>query len=85
MERDFLLGIVARLKGDALAARAAFMKARTQLEEELRVHPDDMDLLSDLGLIDAALGRKARGAERRPARDGTGAHRPRSNVRAVVQ
>ena len=46
------------MKGDAAAARAAFMKARTELEEELRVHPDNMDLLSDLGLIDAALGRK---------------------------
>ena len=34
------------------------MKARTQLEEEVRVHPDDMALLSDLGLIDAGLGRK---------------------------
>ncbi len=34
------------------------MKARTQLEEEVRVNPDDMGLLSDLGLIDAALGRK---------------------------
>ena len=34
------------------------MRARTELEEELRVHPDDMGLLSDLGLIDAALGRK---------------------------
>ena len=41
-----------------MAARAAFMKARTQLEEEVRVHPDNMGLLSDLGLIDAALGRK---------------------------
>jgi Tfp pilus assembly protein PilF len=56
--RDFWLGVVARLKGDAEAARAAFMKARTKLEEELRVHPDNMGLLSDLGLIDAALGRK---------------------------
>ena len=34
------------------------MKARTELEEELRVHPDDMHLLSRLALIDAALGRK---------------------------
>ena len=41
-----------------MAARAAFMKVRTKLEEEVRVHPDNMDLLSDLGLIDAALGRK---------------------------
>src|SRR5207249_1252795 len=55
--RDFWLGVVARLKGDGVAARAAFMKVRTKLEEELRVHPDNVDLLSDLGLIDAALGR----------------------------
>jgi serine/threonine protein kinase/Tfp pilus assembly protein PilF len=56
--RDFWLGVVARLKGDAVAARAAFMRVRTKLEEEVRVHPDNMGLLSDLGLIDAALGRK---------------------------
>src|SRR6266403_4062668 len=56
--RDFWLGVVARLKGDAAAARAAFMTARTQLEEEIRVHADDGRLLSRLGLIDAALGRK---------------------------
>src|SRR5438477_620982 len=56
--RDFSLGVVARSKGDVAAARAAFMRARTQLEEELRVHPDNMGLLADLGLIDAALGRK---------------------------
>ena len=56
--RDFWLGVVARLKGDVAAARAAFMRARTETEEELRVHPDDISLLSDLGLIDAALGRK---------------------------
>jgi hypothetical protein len=56
--RDFSLGVVAWLKGDAPAARAAFMKVHTKLEEELRIHPDNIDLLSDLGLIDAALGRK---------------------------
>ena len=56
--RDFSLGVVARLKGDVAAAQAAFMRARAQLEEELRVHPDDMHLVSDLGLIDAALGKK---------------------------
>src|SRR5438105_6240220 len=37
--RDFSLGLVARLKGDVAAARAAFMRARTELEEEIRVHP----------------------------------------------
>jgi serine/threonine protein kinase/tetratricopeptide (TPR) repeat protein len=56
--RDFWLGVVARLKGDTVAANAGFMKVRTKLEEEVRAHPDNMDLLSDLGLIDAALGRK---------------------------
>jgi TolB-like protein/tRNA A-37 threonylcarbamoyl transferase component Bud32 len=56
--RDFSLGVVARLKGDVAAARAAFIRARAQVEEELQDHPDDMRLVSDLGLIDAALGRK---------------------------
>jgi TolB-like protein/class 3 adenylate cyclase len=55
---DFSVGLVARLKGDETSARAAFMKVRAQLEEETRVHPDSIDLLSGLGLIDAALGRK---------------------------
>jgi TolB-like protein/Tfp pilus assembly protein PilF len=58
VRRDFLLGIIARLKGDVGAARAAFMKARTETEEELRVHPDDMDLLFSLAQIDALLARK---------------------------
>jgi len=56
--RDFLLGIIARLKGDVGAARAAFMKARTNLEEELRIHPDNADLLFSLAQIDALLARK---------------------------
>ena len=56
--RDFSLGVVARLKGDATAAGAAFMKVRAGLEEAMRVHPDDRSLLFDLGLIDAFLGRR---------------------------
>ena len=56
--RDFWVGVVARLKGDETSARAAFMKARAQQEEEIRVHPDNADLLAELGLIDAGLGRK---------------------------
>ena len=56
--RDFWVGVVARLKGDETSARAAFMRARTQQEEEIRDHPEDVSLLSELGLIDAALGRK---------------------------
>ena len=34
------------------------MRARAQQEEEIRGHPDDVGLLSELGLIDAGLGRK---------------------------
>jgi serine/threonine protein kinase/tetratricopeptide (TPR) repeat protein len=56
--RDFWVGVVARLKGDETSARAAFMRARAQQEEELRVHPDNAGLLAELGLIDAGLGRK---------------------------
>ena len=56
--RDFWVGVIARLKGDETSARAAFMRARTQQEEEIRGHPDDVSLLVDLGLIDAGLGRK---------------------------
>jgi TolB-like protein/Flp pilus assembly protein TadD len=56
--RDFCMGVVARLKGDETSAHAAFMSARAQQEEEIRGHPDDVILLSHLGLIDAGLGRK---------------------------
>ena len=55
---DFWVGVVARLRGDESSARAAFMRVRAQQEEELRVHPDNADLLAGLGLIDAGLGRK---------------------------
>jgi len=56
--RDFWVGLIARLKGDETSARAAFMRARAQQEEEIRGHADDAVLLADLGLIDAGLGRK---------------------------
>jgi hypothetical protein len=56
--RDFWLAVLARLKGDETSARAAFMRARAQQEEEIRNHPDEVNLLSDIGLIDAGLGRK---------------------------
>ena len=77
--RDFWVGVVARLKGDETSARAAFMRARAQQEEEIRAHPDDAALLSELGLIDAGLGKKRRGTERRPARDGTGSPASKTN------
>jgi TolB-like protein len=70
--RDFWVGVLARFKGDETSARAAFMRARAQQEEEIRGHPDSTglrssalglaagssSLLCELGLIDAGLGRK---------------------------
>jgi tetratricopeptide (TPR) repeat protein len=56
--REFWVGVVARLKGDETSARAAFLRARAQREEEIRGRPDDVTLLAELGLIDAVLGRK---------------------------
>lgn len=57
--RDFWMGLVARAKGDVVAAQAAFTAARAEQEEKVRVAPpDDADVLSALGVIDAALGRK---------------------------
>jgi TolB-like protein/Flp pilus assembly protein TadD len=56
--RDFWVGVVARLKGDETSSRAAFMRARAQQEEAIRGHAEDVTLVSELGLIDAGLGRK---------------------------
>ena len=56
--RAYLQGLVARTKGDAAAARAAFTAARTRQEESVRAQPDDGPVLCLLGLIDASLGRK---------------------------
>jgi serine/threonine-protein kinase len=56
--RAVLEGLVARMKGDAAAAQAAFSAARTQQEQAVRARPDYGAPLCVLGLIDAALGRK---------------------------
>jgi serine/threonine-protein kinase len=58
VSRAYLEGLVARMKGDAAAAQAAFSAARTQQEEAVRARPDYGPTLCVLGLIDAALGRK---------------------------
>jgi serine/threonine protein kinase/Tfp pilus assembly protein PilF len=58
LSRDFWVGVVARMKGDAAAARTAFTAARAQQEEAVRARPDNAPLLSGLGMIDAGLGRK---------------------------
>jgi len=54
----YLQGLVARMKGDAAGARAAFTAARVQQEEAVRARPDYGPPLCALGLIDAGLGRK---------------------------
>jgi serine/threonine-protein kinase len=50
--------LVARTRGDQQAARAAFTKARTELEKMVRDQPDYADALCALGVVDAALGNK---------------------------
>jgi TolB-like protein/Tfp pilus assembly protein PilF len=51
-------GLIARAKGDAAAAQAAFTAARKEQEQFVRAHPDHAGALCVLGLIDAALGQK---------------------------
>ena len=58
LSKEFGLGLVARVRGDAAAARAAFSKARAEQEEKVRAEPDYAPALCVLGLIDAGLGRK---------------------------
>jgi tetratricopeptide (TPR) repeat protein len=56
--REFWMGVVARAKGDSMAAQAAFTTARAKQEAKVRVQPDSAPGLSTLGVIDAGLGRK---------------------------
>jgi TolB-like protein/Tfp pilus assembly protein PilF len=58
LSRSFCEGLVARLKGDGAAAKAAFVAARVEAEEVVHAEPDVGVALSVLGLIDAQLGRK---------------------------
>jgi len=51
-------GLVARLRGDEPAARAAFTNARKQLEQIVRDQPNYAAALCALGVVDAALGNK---------------------------
>jgi TolB-like protein/class 3 adenylate cyclase/Flp pilus assembly protein TadD len=59
--RAYAQGLVARMKGDAAGARAAFSAARTEQEKIARTQSDgatQSGAICSLGLIDAALGRK---------------------------
>ena len=49
---------LARLQGDNPAMETRFAGARDQLNRNAEAHPEDTELLSALGIIDAVLGRK---------------------------
>ena len=58
LSRAFWQGLIARVRGDAVAERAAFITARAEQEEALRAEPDYAPALCVLGLVDAGLGRR---------------------------
>jgi serine/threonine-protein kinase len=58
LSHSFWVGLVARMKGDNVAAHAAFDAARAEQEELTRSQSDVGLALSALGLVDAYLGRK---------------------------
>src|SRR4029453_1301176 len=69
----FPIGIAHKALGDDAAARAAFLKAKSILEEQLKQKPDDADLrvqfaklLAWLGEKDAAIAEAQRAIDLRP-------------------
>jgi TolB-like protein/class 3 adenylate cyclase/Flp pilus assembly protein TadD len=56
--RTYFEAVVARARGDATVARAAFTAARAEVEKTTREQPNYAQALTVLGLIDAGLGRK---------------------------
>ncbi|HEV3099159.1 MAG TPA: FlgO family outer membrane protein [Candidatus Udaeobacter sp.] len=58
LPRAWCEGVAARARGDTMAARAAFMNARIQVEKTVIEQPDYAEALCVLGLVDAGLGRK---------------------------
>jgi TolB-like protein/Tfp pilus assembly protein PilF len=56
--RSWCEGLAARVKGDDVTARVAFLAARTELERTVSEQPGYAPALCVLGLVDAALGRK---------------------------
>ena len=51
-------GMIARMRGDAAAAQAAFTRARDDTGKLIRDEKEDIAALTALGMVDAALGRK---------------------------
>jgi TolB-like protein/Tfp pilus assembly protein PilF len=56
-------GLLAKLRQDAPATRAAFMAARVEIEKVVRAQPGNTRPLSALALIDAELGDKEKAIE----------------------
>jgi TolB-like protein/Tfp pilus assembly protein PilF len=56
--RNWWMGYAARLRGDSAAAEADLTAARVIQEELIRAEPDNARLHSDLGWVNACLGRK---------------------------
>lgn len=54
--KSWCQGLVARLRGDNPAAQAAFVNARTELEQIVREQSDYAAALCAIGVVDAALG-----------------------------
>ncbi|MEO5720245.1 MAG: protein kinase [Chthoniobacterales bacterium] len=57
-EPNFVAGLMARVRGDVVAAQIAFTAARVHQEKLCRAQPDYAPALGVLALIDAALGEK---------------------------
>jgi tetratricopeptide (TPR) repeat protein len=55
---NWAYGLVARARGDKQKALAAFAAAREKLEAKFGDKPDDAGYLSEVGALDAGLGRK---------------------------
>ena len=51
-------GVALRSSGEAAGARAAFARARNEVQEILKKQPDYAEELCVLGMTDAALGKK---------------------------
>ena len=70
LPRGFLKGLLARMQGNATAARDDFAEARQEIEKRLVGQPDYAPGLCALGLMDAGLGEKKKAvSEGRRARE----------------
>ena len=60
---DLFMALAARIRGDDSGARAAFARARPEMEKTVLAGPTDGPALSILAIIDAGLGDKGKATE----------------------